>query len=53
MRYYQGGSVKLLDDISHCKGLAAARHAEQYLRTETVFDALNQLGYCLRLIPAG
>jgi hypothetical protein len=43
--------VELLDDVCHRKRLAGACDTDQRLESVALFDAGNQLGDGLRLVP--
>ena len=43
-------SPDVFDYVSHSKRLAAARHAQQYLRAQSVLYALRELRDCFRLV---
>ena len=48
----EGWDVEVLNDVRHGKGLAAARHAEQYATFLPIFQLRNQFFNCIWLITA-
>ena len=49
---YEAGTLKPVDDVRHCVGLAGTRDAEQRLSREPVLEPIDQARYRFGLISS-
>ena len=53
VRKNQGRTVKVRNNVCHCKGFSRTRNAEKRLLLISVQNTLSEFFYCLRLIARG